>query len=818
MSLQPSDRHAGRSRSRSHSRRDDRDRSRSRDPRISARAPSPAAAYEYSTTAAYPIPGAAMATPSPRGPDSDSNVTMGDYADYPPEQRPGYQPPAPSAPMPATGGVQYSQPLNPTFTPFPQWGFNAPSTTSPGSSAPPLAYSPPKGSFKYAEPPSKITYTAKPVVEPKPPPVQHTTHSRAPSTSTPLPYQQVPQSPYPQQQQQQQSAQPYPTYTQTIQPLRGQPPPPQPYPQLPGPPPPGPGPQAYGQLPGPPMNSPPGQGYAAPPPPMGMPGLPGPPPPMGGSLGRGPSPPRGYNGAIIKEVVPGGGGKPPSPPSGRRKANSTSGPRPEIRGSGGMRPPPSPGLQPYMERLSVGGGGGLSVGGGYGAPSGGGGGGIGGGRPPASPLLEAYRGTYQSMSPMPSPMMLPRREYDDIDDLEPLDGPPRRGGGGGGGPRVRTEEPRASFSGSRPPPPKSALKAKKRVSMYDAESDAREIADELSRSQPKVGVLIDVLPALSHDQVLELRAEYKRVAKIQGRGINIAKHIKLKTSGNLCKICYVTALGRWESEGYWANFWYQSHSAQRELLIEALMGRTNAEIRNIKDGFRDKRYGDSLEKCMDKELKADKFRHAVLLVLEERRQEENDVYPVEYRDRDVDGMARALRQREGGETAILNIVVGRSDAHLRDCLRAYERKYGANFAKEALRKSNNLVGEVVAHILNGVINRPARDAMLLHHALVDLAPDEGSPRASRTDVGREREGARERDKEREAKDKKNRYELLISRLVRVHWERGHFMRVKEDYRDKYGRYLEEDIEEHVRGGDFMEFCLGLCASAKAEGE
>jgi hypothetical protein len=102
--------------------------------------------------------------------------------------------------------------------------------------------------------------------------------------------------------------------------------------------------------------------------------------------------------------------------------------------------------------------------------------------------------------------------------------------------------------------------------------------------------------------MLELRTEYKRHCKVQGRGINIAKHIKLKTSGNFGKIAYVTALGKYEGEGYWANYWYQSNSARRELLIEALMGRQNHEIREIKDAFRDKRYGDSLTRCMDKEL------------------------------------------------------------------------------------------------------------------------------------------------------------------------------------------------------------------------
>ena len=237
----------------------------------------------------------------------------------------------------------------------------------------------------------------------------------------------------------------------------------------------------------------------------------------------------------------------------------------------------------------------------------------------------------------------------------------------------------------------------KRVKLYDAEEDARALAEALSHSRPDTETIIAILPSLSHDQILELRTEYKRHAKVQGRGINIAKHIKLKLSGNFGKAAHICALGRWESEGHWANFWYQSHGSRRELLIESLMGRTNAEIREIREGFKDKRYADDLRRCMEKELKADKFRVAVLMVLEERRQEETEIYPAEYRAKDVETLNRCLRVKEGGESAMMEIVVKRSDAHLRECLLVYERMYGVNFAREALKKSNNLVVSLPLH-------------------------------------------------------------------------------------------------------------------------
>ena len=94
-------------------------------------------------------------------------------------------------------------------------------------------------------------------------------------------------------------------------------------------------------------------------------------------------------------------------------------------------------------------------------------------------------------------------------------------------------------------------------------------------------------------------------------------------------------------------------------------------------------------------------------------------------------------------------------------------------------------GEVCAHILNGVINKPARDALLLHHAIKDILEKN--------------------------KDDELRYELLISRLVRMHWDRTHLARVKREFWAKYGSTLEDAIEEATKG-DFREFMCEIAGT------
>ena len=226
----------------------------------------------------------------------------------------------------------------------------------------------------------------------------------------------------------------------------------------------------------------------------------------------------------------------------------------EVKPHHSLHGPPSP---PKLHRLSVSGGagGGLSPGQHPGH--------VQGNFPPGSPLLESYRGTWQSISPMPSPMVLPSTMDEGLSDLEQLSSGDSDDSGG-------------------PLSKKSTLR-RKTVSFYNPESDALALAAALKHSTPETKPIIKILPHLSDDHILMLRTEYKKHMKAQGKGVNIAKHIKMKITGNLGKVAYATALGRWESEAHWANFWYQSNTSRRELLIESLMGRNNSEIMKIKD-------------------------------------------------------------------------------------------------------------------------------------------------------------------------------------------------------------------------------------------
>jgi len=90
-------------------------------------------------------------------------------------------------------------------------------------------------------------------------------------------------------------------------------------------------------------------------------------------------------------------------------------------------------------------------------------------------------------------------------------------------------------------------------------------------------------------------------------------------------------------------------------------------------------------------LKKDKFRNAVMLVLEEKRMPEKQKLSIDLVRRDVQDLYKTLTAKEGGESAMINIIVVRSDNHLREILRVFEGTYKKNFAREMIKRSQNLV-------------------------------------------------------------------------------------------------------------------------------
>ena len=185
----------------------------------------------------------------------------------------------------------------------------------------------------------------------------------------------------------------------------------------------------------------------------------------------------------------------------------------------------------------------------------------------------------------------------------------------------------------------------------------------------------------------------------------MAKHIKTvfpsNAYGGFGKVAFAVALGPYESEGWFANCWYQRRETRNELLIEALMGKSADEIRKIKAGFKDAKYLNSLEKVVRNELEGNKFRMAVLVQLEGVRMEESEEVKIDGVREDVRRLGEVMERKDarGGETIMIEILVNRSDRWIREMAGQYKATYQRDLAKAVMRHSKNLVVRILNFFL-----------------------------------------------------------------------------------------------------------------------
>lgn len=397
---------------------------------------------------------------------------------------------------------------------------------------------------------------------------------------------------------------------------------------------------------------------------------------------------------------------------------------------------------------------------------------------------DAYRPTYYPLSPMPSPGLPPRDRGFSVDvggnfalggshgsasagyTLSAGSGRHHRTHSHGHADYIRPEEKR------RPPEPE-----------YDPNDHAQILYKALKGKVADVGAILKVVPFLSGDQMVDLRAEYKKVHPLGN--VNLAKHLKAQLSGKVQLAAYVTALGPYESESYWSILSNQKPNFRHALLIEAIMGREMDDIIDIKQSYRDSKNDHNFEKAITKELAADKatgekFKDLVLLQLDTTTRglhmnEWDKVYLDKVRD-DAEDLHDALAKDKVDSFFVGKIVITRSTTHVRELLRMYKKLFdGQDLARLIAEKLNGLIGEALLHVLNGVLNKPARDARLLEESM---------------------KGVGTRD------------DLLVARLVRIHWDPEHLTAVKEAYKTKYGMSLRERIKGEC-SGSYQEFLLNL---------
>lgn len=256
-----------------------------------------------------------------------------------------------------------------------------------------------------------------------------------------------------------------------------------------------------------------------------------------------------------------------------------------------------------------------------------------------------------------------------------------------------------------------------------------------------------------------IRSNYK-----QKVGKDLISTLIKETSGNLETSLVATALGPDESEAFWANKAISGLGTNETMLTEAIMGKNNLQMNAIKSAYQ-RRYKTSLERDVKGDLSGN-TENLFVMALDAQREDDWVQPRHETVIRNVQLLRSATKGLGTDEVQVFLVFTRSNDAHIRAIAQEYERLHKKSLQKLIKEEFSGHQRQALTYIVDGALNKVARDARLLEDAMAGIGT-------------------------------KN--DLLISRLVRIHWDPQHLAAVKREYFNIYHRDLGARIKGETSG-------------------
>ena len=292
-------------------------------------------------------------------------------------------------------------------------------------------------------------------------------------------------------------------------------------------------------------------------------------------------------------------------------------------------------------------------------------------------------------------------------------------------------------------------------------------ADACRKAMKGIGTdestLIRVLAHLSPLEVPALKQTFQ-----QRHGRSLEHDVEKEVSGHF-EMCLLSILrGPLQNDVWCLNKAIRGAGTKEELLDEVLIGRSNADIRAIKEAYQ-RTYHRPLEHDVRGDLSA-KTERMYEMILSATRQEESAPVLPQNVDADVTELYRATEAKVGTEQlTVCAILTNRSDGQIRAIAQAYEQKYRRPLEKVLVNEFAGHMEQALVQMVRCGADRTMRDAIALEDCMA---------------------GAGTKD------------DLLVTRVVGVHWNPYHVQQVKAAYRQRFGRDLLQRIRGETRYGFF----------------
>ncbi|KAJ3037793.1 hypothetical protein HDV00_001294 [Rhizophlyctis rosea] len=246
------------------------------------------------------------------------------------------------------------------------------------------------------------------------------------------------------------------------------------------------------------------------------------------------------------------------------------------------------------------------------------------------------------------------------------------------------------------------------LSAAEIARDVKALRTTLKEKRVDEKVIIEILGFSTPDQAVQLAQAYKA-----NFGVTLAEALDKELSGNFRRMCVALATSLADNDAIDLHEAMSGFGVNEELLIEILVGRSNAEVRAIMAAYKNL-YGKDLESAITKELSSD-LKRLFIVLLQAQRDETAQLLDVE---EDVESLFQAGKSKSHKDVYVfISILCNRSNTHLLQVFETYHRKHGMT-VEELIRKDfKGDLEKTLMALVHSIQNRPAHVAELFETAL-----------------------------------------------------------------------------------------------------
>jgi len=246
---------------------------------------------------------------------------------------------------------------------------------------------------------------------------------------------------------------------------------------------------------------------------------------------------------------------------------------------------------------------------------------------------------------------------------------------------------------------------------FNAEEDCQVLRKAMKGLGTDEKAIISVLGYRNSFQRAEINVMFKTMF-----GKDLSKELKSELSGHFNKLCQGLLLNLIQYDTKEVRDAMKGAGTDENTLIEILASRNNGQLRVLKESYAKMYSGHNLEKDLESETSGH-FKRLLVSLVQANRNESNTVDP-QVAQTDARRLYEAGEKKFGTDESVFNqILVMRSEVHLRQVFKEYERISNKTIEQAIKSEMSGDICKGMLALVRCADNKPAYFAHLLHDCM-----------------------------------------------------------------------------------------------------